>query len=140
MSKNQFSLQLTSVTTGYTAVYYCARHRMMALQCKLQNLPWRVAQDQQGVLSSKLVQLQPQWQVQTHMTFFLKIQYLPSQLPPNTTMYSDSGYLSCIRISEMFLFYFSFVLEAVVFELESCASYVIALTQAAKPPDQFGFR
>jgi hypothetical protein len=59
----------------------------------------------------------------------LKIRYLPSQLPPKPTMYSDSGYLSFIRISQMFLFYFFFVLEAVVFELESCASYVIALTE-----------
>uniref|UniRef100_A0A8C0W145 Ig-like domain-containing protein n=1 Tax=Castor canadensis TaxID=51338 RepID=A0A8C0W145_CASCN len=32
-SKNQFSLQLSSVTTENTAVYYCARGTVRRLQC-----------------------------------------------------------------------------------------------------------
>jgi hypothetical protein len=36
ISKNQFPLQLSSVTTGSTAVYYYTRHTMRGLQCD----PW----------------------------------------------------------------------------------------------------
>jgi hypothetical protein len=51
----------------------------------------------------------PMAYVDTHELFFLKIWYLPSQLPANITMHGDSGELSCMSTSEMFLFYFSFV-------------------------------
>jgi hypothetical protein len=70
----------------------------------------------------------------------LKIRYLPSQLPPKPTMYSDSGYLSFIRISQMFLFYFFFcfggsgIWTRVMCFLCNCSN------RAAKPQDQFGFR
>uniref|UniRef100_A0A8C0W843 Ig-like domain-containing protein n=1 Tax=Castor canadensis TaxID=51338 RepID=A0A8C0W843_CASCN len=56
-SKSQFSLQLSSVTTEDTAVYYCARGTVRGLQCEHRHKPpCKCTQGQQGVLSSQPAQ------------------------------------------------------------------------------------
>jgi hypothetical protein len=89
-SKNQFSLQLSSVTTEDTAVDYCARGTVRGPQCEQTKTSLQVhsgpAEGAQLTASTASV---PMLRADTHGLFFLKPWFLPSQLLPYTI--SDSA-------------------------------------------------
>jgi hypothetical protein len=82
-SKNQFSLQLSSVTTEDTNVYYCARNTVRGLQCEHRHKPpcWVQIGTAGGTQFIANTTSDPMSGADSHRNFI-----------PDSTSYPDSSY------------------------------------------------
>jgi hypothetical protein len=140
ISKEQFPLQLSSVTTGSTAVYYNTRHTMRVLQCD----PWHKPPGM-VLMTGSCVQLTASTASGSMASAVKNMNFSSwsSGLYPEAhTRHHHAQWcwrsLLC-EIIEVFLFYF-LLLAAVVIEVGVMCFLCIFSTTLATPPHHFCFR